>query len=225
MKNVLVAISLLIAASLACATLTGDSAEPPSQPNQPDQPNPPANNVLYQDDFSSSSSGWPEASDSDKAAAYSNGQYLMQAFTTSQDVWAHPGENFTDVSIEVDATKFSGPDNNDFGIICRFQDDSNFYFLIVASDGYQSIGKYQNDDLIYLSADEMQPTDAVFSGTTTNHLRADCIGSTLTLYANGQQLAQVTDTSFASGDIGLTVGTFDEPNIAVTFDNFVVFEP
>lgn len=221
MKNVLLALSLLITASLACNALSGGSD--PTQPSLPNQPDAPTSRVLYQDDFSDSNSGWPEASDSDKAASYTDGQYLMQAFTASQDVWAHPGENFTDVSIEVDASKHSGPDNNDYGIICRFVDDSNFYFLIAASDGFQVIGKYSNSDIVYLSADEMQPTDTVRAGT--NHLRADCVGSTLTLYINGQQVAQVTDTSFTSGDIGLTVGTFDDPNAAVVFDNFVVFEP
>ena len=68
-------------------------------------------------------------------------------------------------------------------------------------------------------------TDAVKQGSATNHLRGDCVGSTLTLYVNGQQVSTVNDTSFTSGDIGLTVGTFDDPNAAVTFDNFIVFKP
>src|SRR6185295_6876674 len=104
--------------------------------------------------------------------------------------------SFSDVSIEVDGAKFSGPDNNDFGIICRFVDDDNFYFLIIASDGYQVIGKYLAGQLQYVSATEMQSTDAVKQGNATNHLRGDCVGSTLTLYVNGQQVASVTDTSF-----------------------------
>jgi hypothetical protein len=71
----------------------------------------------------------------------------------------------------------------------------------------------------------MQPTTAVNAGSTPNKLRADCVGSTLTLYANGQMLATVTDTSFTTGDVGLLVGTFDEPNVSVQFDNFVVTKP
>lgn len=213
MKRFLIAVSILVVASLACSMGSGGGD----------------GNVLYQDDFSNENSGWPISADSDKAASYTGGQYLIQAFAANQDVWAHPHDpsetSFTDVSIEVDAAKHSGTDNNDFGVICRFVDDDNFYFLIVASDGFQVIGKYQNGEIIYLSADEMQQTDAVKGGSASNHLRADCIGSTLTLYVNGQQVASVTDTSFTSGDIGLTVGTFDEPNASVTFDNFVVFKP
>ena len=127
--------------------------------------------------------------------------------------------------MEVDATKTSGPDNNGFGLICRFQDNDNFYYFMVSSDGYQVIGKYQGGQNQYLSAEKMQPTDAVTAGSATNHVRGDCQGSTLTLYANGQQLSSITDTSFTSGDVGLIVGTFDEPNVGVSFDNFVVYQP
>ena len=219
MKRVLFALAVLVLASLACSALN-------SGPAATQAPAIPGKQVLFQDNFSDSNSGWPAASDADKTANYSaDGQYAIQAVTTQQDVWAHPGQNFTDVSVEVDATKTSGPDNNGFGVICRFQDNDNFYYFMVSSDGYQVIGKYQGGQNQYLSAEKMQPTDAVTAGSATNHVRGDCQGSTLTLYANGQQLSSITDTSFTSGDVGLIVGTFDEPNVGVSFDNFVVYQP
>jgi hypothetical protein len=221
MKKVLLALSVLVFASLACSAASS-SSNPTSVPVVPMVP---AQNILFQDDFSDPNSGWPVASDADKAVSYSNGQYLMQAITAKQDMWAHPGKKLGDVSITVDATKSNGPDNNDFGIVCRFVDDNNFYFFMVASDGYQAIGKYLDGKFSYLSADKMQPTTAVNAGSTLNKLRADCVGSTLTLYANGQMLSTVTDTSFTTGDVGLLVGTFDEPNVSVQFDNFVVTKP
>jgi len=71
----------------------------------------------------------------------------------------------------------------------------------------------------------MQPTDAIIQGYATNHLRADCIGSTLTLYVNDQMVAVATDSSLASGDVGLVGGTFDIPSSTFEFDNFVVYQP
>lgn len=223
-KRISAVLVVLAVASLACAAVEqlaggggggGGSSSAAS-----------GGNVLYQDDFSDSSSGWPEASDSDKAASYTDdGRYKIQAFTTSQDVWAHPGEDFSDVSVEVDAVKTGGPDNNDFGIVCRFVDDDNFYFFLIASDGYEVIGKYENGDTVFLSSEKMQFSDAVKQGAESNHLRADCNGSTLTLFVNGTQVSSTTDTSFTHGDIGLMAGTFDEPNVSVTFDNFVAREP
>jgi len=222
MKKVLLALSLLIFASLACNALTQPGIS--NAVNTPNAVNPPKN-ILYQDDFSDPNSGWPSVSDADKSAQYSNGQYLMQAIAAKQDIWAHPGQNFDNVSITVDATKSGGAENNDFGIVCRYKDNNNFYFFLVSSDGYQAIGKYVEGNFSYLSADKMQPTTAVKSGTATNSLRADCNGSTLTLYANGQMLSTTTDPSFTMGDVGLMVGTFEEPNVSIQFDNFVVTKP
>ncbi len=221
MKRALIVLGVLVLASLACSALSSGPGT-----NNPTPPVVPGKQVLFQDDFSDANSGWPSASDADKTANYSaDGKYVIQAITTQQDVWAHPGQSFSDVSVEVDATKTSGPDNNGFGVICRFKDNDNFYYFMVSSDGYQVIGKYQDGQNQYLSAEKMQPTDAITAGSATNHVRGDCQGSTLTLYANGQQLSSVTDTSFTSGDIGLIVGTFDDPNVGVSFDNFVVYQP
>ena len=219
MKKVILALAVLVLAGMACSAVGGgDSATA--------VPQSPSATILFQDDFSDTNSGWPIDADTDKSASYSgNGQYLLQSFTTKQDVWARPGESFSDVRIEVDATKSSGPDNNDFGVVCRFVDDDNFYFFIISSDGYQAIGKYQAGEFSYLSAEQMESASGINSGTTLNKVRADCVGSTLTLYANGQQLSSVTDTSFTTGDVGLIVGTFDEPNVGILFDNFVVYEP
>ena len=240
MKRILITVCVLVLASLACNALAGtpqptDNPIIPPVPTIAGNPNPTSEVVppapsggqtLFQDDFSDANSGWPTASDADKSADYSaDGQYLIQAITTQQDVWAHPGQNFSDVTVEVDATKSSGPDNNGFGVVCRFQDNDNFYYFMVSSDGFQVIGKYEAGENKYLTADKMQPTSAINAGSTSNHVRGDCNGSTLTLYANGEQLSSVTDTSFTSGDVGVIVGTFDEPNVGVLFDNFVVTSP
>jgi hypothetical protein len=44
------------------------------------------------------------------------------------------------------------------------------------------------------------------------------------LYANGQLIATATDDEFTSGMVGLTIGSYQDPNGAVQFDNFVVTE-
>ncbi len=218
MKKVLSAIAVLVLASLACSALSDLGNPTPAAQN-------PVARVQYQDDFSNADSGWPATADSDKSASYDNGQYLLQAFTDNQDVWAHPGESFGDVRIEVDASKSIGPDDNSFGVICRFVDDDNFYFFIISSDGYQAIGKYLAGDFSYLTSDKMQSSSEIITGGAANHIRADCVGPTLTLYVNNQQVSSVTDSSFATGDVGLIVGTFDEPNVGILFDNLIIYEP
>ena len=61
--------------------------------------------------------------------------------------------------------------------------------------------------------------------TATNTIRADCVGSSLSLYVNGEKLDEVQDTEFGSGDVGLMAGSFDTPGTDIHFDNFVVTKP
>jgi len=181
--------------------------------------------VLFHDDFSDPASGWDRVNTDEGATDYADGKYRIFVDRPQYDYWANPGMSFGDVRIEVDATKVGGPDDNDFGLLCRYQDTRNFYAFLVGSDGYFAILKYVDGDSESLGTDGMAPTDAVFLGAATNHLRVDCIGQTLSLYVNGELVHRVVDGEYTSGDVGLIAGTFDEPGVDIHFDDFVIYEP
>lgn len=192
-----------------------------------------SSNILFKDDFSSSSSGWDSVSDDTGLTDYKDNAYQIQVNTIGEhkngmDMWANPGLSFDgDVRVEVDATKSGGPDNNDMGVICRYSknnDNYNFYFFLISSDGYVGISKMENSQSKVISGEKLVPSDTV-KINATNHIRADCIGSKLTLYVNGKKAASATDTSYTSGDVGLLAGTFDTPGTDILFDNFVVTKP
>ena len=71
----------------------------------------------------------------------------------------------------------------------------------------------------------MEFSESIHTGNLTNAIRADCIGSSLTLYANNTQLISVEDSSLVSGDVGLLAGTFDILGTDIHFDNFVIRKP
>ena len=182
--------------------------------------------VLFQDDFSNPDSGWDRVNVKDGITDYTpEGAYRILLNLPNTDVWANPGLSFTDVRIEVDATKVGGPDNNDFGVQCRYQDDNNFYFFLISSDGYYGIGKVKDGEQTLLSGENMEYSDAILQGRSTNHLRADCVGPHLKLYVNGVPVATAEDSDFTHGDVGLMAGTFDESGTDVLFDNFIVLQP
>ena len=182
-------------------------------------------NVLFSDDFSKTSSGWDRISDDYGENDYVDGTYQFRIDAANYDLWANPGKNFTDTVIDVDATLVDGPEDNDFGVICRFTDSENFYFAEVASDGYYIIGKYVDGSMSPLGSEQMVETNLVNSGNTTNHIRFECSGSNLALYINGSLASQVTDTDLTSGDVGLIAGDYDTTGVTVAFDNFVVTQP
>jgi hypothetical protein len=71
----------------------------------------------------------------------------------------------------------------------------------------------------------MLESDYITHGAVTNHIRFDCVGSTLTLYVNGFVVDQQTDTDYTTGNVGLLAGTFKTPGTDVLFDNFYVYKP
>ena len=181
-------------------------------------------NVLFEDDFSKTSSGWDRTTSDTGSTDYGDGDYQILVNETQYDMWANPGKSFTDVSVEVDAVMIGGPVDNDFGLICRYQDVSNYYFGIVSSDGYYALG-YVKDGTQNLFGDNLEFSDAIKQGYENNRVRLDCVGDTLTLYANGTQLEQAVDGALTSGDVGLMAGTFDTAGTQISFDNFVVTQP
>jgi hypothetical protein len=218
-KQVLVAILVLVIASQACnfGTTPAPVAGQPSD-------------VLFQDDFSNKSSGWDSVSDEDGVTDYVDGAYRIFVNKTQFDFWANPGQSLpADVRVEVDVTKTAGPDINDIGIICRYNqsnDVSTFYYLYITSEGFANISKIENDEPSTLSEEITTPNPAIKTGNASNRLRADCVGSTLTLYVNDQQVLTTTDSSIAAGgDVGLIAGTFDESGTDILFDNFIVTKP
>jgi hypothetical protein len=217
MKKLILLISAVLLASLACSFMPNIF-----QPGNVE----PTPTILYQDNFSNPDSGWPVTSESDKIAKYFNGQYDIIVSKPKRDVWATIKQQFAgDIRVEVDATKAGGPDDNDFGLVCHFLDDNNFHYFLISSDGYQVIGRYLKGESTFLSSDKMQLSDAVRKGSTTNQIRADCIGETLLLYVNNQMVASTTDTALTGGTVGMIVGTFDEGGVDILFDNFVVYQP
>jgi hypothetical protein len=209
----LLILSILGLAVLACS-LTGDN-------NVSELPG----DVLFQDDFSDTSSGWDRVNETEGITDYQNGVYRILVNTASFDVWANPGLDFTDTVVEVEATKVSGPDDNDFGVICRYQDINNFYFFVISSDGYYGIAKVVDGEQELLGMDNMEYSDAINQGNATNEIRAECVGDSLILSINGQTLMNASDPDYTSGDVGVIAGTFDTAGTDIQFDNFVVKKP
>ena len=210
-------------AVLALPTAEGQVEPPADQPA--DQPEPAEAGVLFFDDFSDPDSGWDRTDYDGSTTDYLDGQYQILVTDTSADFWANPGLDFGDVHVETLATKAGGPDDNDFGVICRYQDLDNFYYFVISSDGYAGIIKLIDGENIGLGSEELEPTDAILQGDSTNLIEAECVGSTLRLYVNGELVAEAEDTAFSQGDVGLIAGTYDIPGTDIRFDDFLVTEP
>jgi hypothetical protein len=136
--------------------------------------------------------------------------------------------NVSDVTLEVDAVEQHGSWMGQFGLVCRAKRTDEFYMFLVGTDGYAQILKYK------LRAPESERTallatsdysDMIAESAARNHIRADCVGTTLTLFVNGEKLVTVDDVELGSGRVGLIAYAAVEGEADVLFDNFVVAKP
>lgn len=184
-----------------------------------------ANLPLFMDDFSDHNNDWKLAV-TDKGVVHYDGDSIRILINEpNATYWTTPGLRLTDSVVDVDATKVSGPSDNLFGIICRFQDERNYYSLIISTDGYYGILKVQDGVRTFLGSHQMQVTDLVQEDGKINHLRADCVDDKLSLYVNWTKLLEVKDDTFGYGDVGILAATRDSGGTDIRFDNFIVINP
>ena len=127
------------------------------------------------------------------------------------------------MAIDVDAHRVSGPDDNQYGLFCRFQDEGNYYEFDISGDGYYAIFLRQGGE--YRTLASWTATKAINQGQASNHLSVLCEGDRLGMWINGEFVAEVFDDTFSEGEIALIAGSIDEPDVLVAFDNLRVSQP
>jgi len=181
--------------------------------------------VLFQDDFSRSSTGWDTFEEPGYRADYVDGALRVRVEAQNSLAWSTPNFELGDVRLEVDTTALSGPADNAFGMVCRFRDPGNFTFFLISSDGYAGIGVVQDGQRSLLTGSAMLPSDDILQGLTSNHLRAECVGPRLSLYINGALANEAAAVDWVAGDVGVIVGTYATPGVEIQFDNFTIANP
>ena len=181
--------------------------------------------ILFSDNFTGASS-WHQLSNGEGSKIALEHQGLRIVVNQANfDYWTTPGNSYNNVIVAVDGSKLGGPDNNVFGVICRYQNSEKFYAFLISSDGYYGVLKVKEGNYLLLSGPNMAYSDHIIQGKGTNRIRADCSGWSLSLFVNGFQLVNVSDLEYLSGDVGLIAGTEEEPGVDILFDNFVVYAP
>ena len=181
--------------------------------------------IVFADDFSNKLSGWKVLNQDNAFVAYEQNGLHIQVNRPNYTYWSTPGKRYANVVLSVDALKIGGPDNNYYGLICRYQDEKNYYGFLISSDGYYGITRIKEGQIVLLGHDRMVNSDLIQKGTSSNSLQAACKGNQLTLLVNNQALLTVQDEQFLSGDVGVIAGTYNQPGTDILFDNFVAYQP
>jgi pectate lyase len=115
----------------------------------------------------------------------------------------------------VKPTVFASGTERWFGLIARYVDVSNYYYVTLRTNNTISLRKLVNGTIQELDSAPLQVTAG-----TPYRLRLDAIGSTLHVYVNGSHVLEATDATFASGKYGLA--TY---KTGAQFDDFLASQP
>jgi hypothetical protein len=222
--------TLWIALVLLAFGLAGCRARPSGAGPVDSAPSPvgtplPSADLLFQDDFSNPLSGWAPLGQGGGRAEYADGVYRLRVDGANYNVMAAGGQRFTDARLEVDAFKLPGEPNNRFGLICRVVDAGNLYVFLISSDGFYGIGKIIQNQPSLIGMQALLPSEKIPLGSGLTHLRADCIGSRLALYVNGEKIYEVQDSDLVEGQAGFVAGSYSPQGTEILFDNFQVYNP
>jgi len=144
----------------------------------------------------------------------------MVVHAIDQVFWAKTNREDGNTSIYVDATPVTEGALSYYGLLCRIQDDQNFYYFVIRSNGEYTFGKYK--DAGFLPFFDWTQSDAINKGRQTNRLKADCTGNTLRFSVNGVPLGEATEADFISGYSGILVGALDAGGFEVRFNNYLI---
>jgi len=186
--------------------------------------------VLLEDDFVDPSSGWPQENFDNYFIGYHEPDYYHVQVQSPNDKTLVPVPEkpvFEDATIEVKV--FTDLDNTAeggdylYGVVFRRSGDQYYAFTISPSTKKWYVLKSSLNALEVLregSDDSIQGK----SLETQDSLRVDAKGSSFFFHINDRLVDQFSDTSYASGEVGFYVQTFDRTRIHAHFNSITIRE-
>ena len=249
--RVMVAISSLALAALACQAVTGGSETdvPPTdvtiestpepldteEPSSTEEPLPTeteasvsSSDVLLKDDFRGGRTEWGTGTSTDRSVEYVDEALNMQLFTPDYIVWTYPNEeDYQNIHMEVTVTNNGSDEEAAFGFFCYKQypiDDSRYYFAVTPGGEYAiARAALAVDDEILTNNNSWGTSDLIAKNAASYRLGADCGNGTLTLYVDGQEIDSVSDSTYTSGSFALFAWSGEEvKTVNFSFDDFIM---
>ena len=213
----------------------GPTAMAGGEPPEIDTLPTPAGTLVYEDDFDADASveinktGLEDVKgDAEFNPGFHPGVYRME-IAKANDTHAIllPRLAFNNFSMRMDLSDDSDTRDGDVaqGVVFRAQDDTHFYTVLIdPRQGQYAIRKLNGADT-WSDLIAWTPSPIVKRKGDTNRLRVDALGTTFTIYLNGQSLGQIADNDgpFPFGLVGMIVTNVDGVAPTLHFDNLKIW--
>ncbi len=217
--------------SLAPTPVTAANTAPEVAPTAANNPPPETNNdqdllhyfgldaAYFITDFDNSQdlSSYADPDDANYDAEVNNGKLHLSVWDPHTTVFVLHDQIIEDenVSIESSVELVGGPIVNNISLICRAGEDGWYEFSITGDGGWY-IYRYQDNKYEVLANGV---DDAINSDYAINSLNATCVDNSLSFSVNGIWVGSASDDVFIrGGQVGVSVTSFDDPNLEVEFD-------
>ena len=181
--------------------------------------------VLLEENFDNPASHWEEVNNAYEIKRYSDQGYFVLVQPSHGRTISTSGKVFSDVKFSVEAQKITGPKNTNYGLVCRYQDQQNYYGFSVGTDGYAGIYKVVQGVTQLISGDKYHVSEHINQGDGQNAIIASCINDHLSLNINGSDVLEAKDDTFSIGEVGLLMETSAEGKASGIFNHFLVVKP
>ena len=211
----LFALLLLIA---ACSSPTASPSPPETLITAPTAP--------LIDDFDPPNPAWARF-DTEASTVYAQaGELYLEDRGKGIAVYAPlAGKTYTDTVMTVQVRHVQGTVNNWMGLICRQQDEDNYYLLAISADGFYLVLLVEDGTMTPLVGPET--SEIIHTGKTRNELEVRCSGNALSLWVNDERLVtHIDNTLQEAGAVALFADAVERGETSVTaFDNFALTQP
>jgi hypothetical protein len=182
-------------------TVSGDPREELGQPS-------------WRDTFASAEN-WPLYDDEHVQMRLKDGGLQMTALNADKHFsWMLAFSVLKNFYLEVTASPGACSGLDQYGLIARSPDAVVGYLFAFSCDGRYSLRRWDGKRSLYL--EDWTPSDFILKGANqTNRLGLEAIDNHLSLYANGNLLAEVTDGNYPKGGFGVLIGATETAGFKV----------
>ncbi len=182
----------------------------------------PEGEVILVEDFIDNRNDWALGDFEDGWIDIQDGELVITINSGSYVQWSSLPENYSEIAMLAEVQLLNQVSDGEAGFVCGYQDNENFTILEVSEDSYYTIWKYQDDE--YISLVDWTYSEAIDLSQPFT-LGAYCGSDSLGLAFNDMLLIEVVDPGYSPGAVGLMAGTWDNPDVSVGFDKFIILNP
>jgi len=178
------------------------------------------------DDFEPPNPAWARFETAESAVYAQAGELFLEDRGKGVAVYAPlASKTYTDTMVSVQVRHVQGTVNNWMGVICRQQDENNYYLLAISADGFYLILRVEDGMPTPLAGPET--SDSIRTGKARNDLGVRCVGDALSLWVNNERISTYLDnTLHAAGNVALFSDAVERGETSVAaFDNFTLTKP